>query len=436
MTLGSCLVEQEVWDNITEKENKQTTFDVATDGTFESLDDGHFKRAKNMLGVSHSLVVNEPATDDVVTRSRLVDLSHMCPILGREKKGGRCLSATLLYVRLSDSLVVTGSKRYAAYRFRSMATPPVLHGQEVGGDLQPTTTSYSDIYMQFDALCANGKNPTEQAFQSGSTISPDLCISDRSVVRDILGFFSNKRPYITNLLFPILGFLLLVFQLSFHSCSLSVASESSLLASPLIPAVGGSSMVSTNMHSSPLSKTEKSLSHGAPEALDGVSVQDTEEAKKGMAVAGKVNTTPSEEKAVDAATKAKLLADHEEREIQRLYANIINHQVRICFYDAEMSQLDATHMMYSQVGHKPSPGRIYNIMDDDFSPITEVFSYAHKLISETWPSKIKKVASPATNKLFNVEGSLSLRGEKRVVNEHMKKELGVRFLHPSYRSWL
>lgn len=30
-----------------------------------------------------------------------------------------------------------------------------------------------------------------------------------------------------------------------------------------------------------------------------------------------------------AATKAKLFADHEEREIQRLSANIINHQVYI-----------------------------------------------------------------------------------------------------------
>lgn len=32
---------------------------------------------------------------------------------------------------------------------------------------------------------------------------------------------------------------------------------------------------------------------------------------------------------VAAATKAKLFADHEEREIQRLSANIINHQVYI-----------------------------------------------------------------------------------------------------------
>nr|GEZ21015.1 hypothetical protein [Tanacetum cinerariifolium] len=48
----------------------------------------------------------------------------------------------------------------------------------------------------------------------------------------------------------------------------NVASESSL-ASPFIPAVGGSSIVSANMHSSPLGKMENSSSHGAPEALDG-----------------------------------------------------------------------------------------------------------------------------------------------------------------------
>ena len=33
-----------------------------------------------------------------------------------------------------------------------------------------------------------------------------------------------------------------------------------------------------------------------------------------------------------AAMKAKLFADHEEREIQRLSANIINHQVYFCLF--------------------------------------------------------------------------------------------------------
>ncbi|XP_051115513.1 uncharacterized protein LOC127240731 isoform X2 [Andrographis paniculata] len=59
---------------------------------------------------------------------------------------------------------------------------------------------------------------------------------------------------------------------------------------------------------------------------------------------------------------------------------------------------------------RPSPGKIYNIVDDDPAPRAEVFEYAKKL----------KTAM----------------GEKRVSNARMKKELGVNLLHPSYRSGL
>nr|XP_043636190.1 pre-mRNA-processing protein 40A isoform X3 [Erigeron canadensis] len=72
-----------------------------------------------------------------------------------------------------------------------------------------------------------------------------------------------------------------------------VAESSSLIHVAVTP------VVSANMHSSPMDKSDNSSLHGAPKTLDGVSVQDTEEAKKGMAVAGKVNTTPSEEKVAD-----------------------------------------------------------------------------------------------------------------------------------------
>ncbi|XP_076959980.1 pre-mRNA-processing protein 40A-like isoform X1 [Bidens hawaiensis] len=73
----------------------------------------------------------------------------------------------------------------------------------------------------------------------------------------------------------------------------NLGSESTSITVPLIPAAGASTA------SSPMGKVENSSSHGVPKASDGVSVQDTEEAKKGMAVAGKVNTTPVEEKTVD-----------------------------------------------------------------------------------------------------------------------------------------
>ncbi|KAJ0704159.1 putative NAD(P)-binding domain superfamily [Helianthus annuus] len=81
--------------------------------------------------------------------------------------------------------------------------------------------------------------------------------------------------------------------------------------------------------------------------------------------------------------------------------------------------------------HKPSPGRIYNIVDDDPAPRTEVFSYAHELINEKWPSRIKKIV---IDEQYTEKGSL--RGEKRVVNARMKKELGVRLIHPSFRTGL
>ncbi|KAK9061827.1 hypothetical protein SSX86_019010 [Deinandra increscens subsp. villosa] len=81
--------------------------------------------------------------------------------------------------------------------------------------------------------------------------------------------------------------------------------------------------------------------------------------------------------------------------------------------------------------HRPSPGRIYNIVDDDPAPRTQVFSYARKLINEKWPSQMRKAA---IDESFTEKGSL--KGDKRVVNARMKKELGVRLIHPSYRSGL
>ncbi|KAL4577370.1 hypothetical protein LXL04_013479 [Taraxacum kok-saghyz] len=79
---------------------------------------------------------------------------------------------------------------------------------------------------------------------------------------------------------------------------------------------------------------------------------------------------------------------------------------------------------------KPNPGRIYNIVDDDPAPRTQVFSYAHKLMNEKWGCEMKEEGILGRN----VEGSLV--GEKRVVNRRMKNELGVRLIYPSYRSGL
>uniref|UniRef100_A0A2N9IK42 NAD-dependent epimerase/dehydratase domain-containing protein n=2 Tax=rosids TaxID=71275 RepID=A0A2N9IK42_FAGSY len=80
--------------------------------------------------------------------------------------------------------------------------------------------------------------------------------------------------------------------------------------------------------------------------------------------------------------------------------------------------------------HAPSHGKVYNIVDDDPAPREEVFAYARDLVEKKWPGQIKQ----STNESESFIKKGSPRGEKRVSNARMKKELGVRLLHPSYES--
>lgn len=77
---------------------------------------------------------------------------------------------------------------------------------------------------------------------------------------------------------------------------------------------------------------------------------------------------------------------------------------------------------------------MYNIVDDDPAPREEVFTYARDLIEKKWPGYIKW--SPELEEALVTVKKEGLVGEKRVSNARMKKELGVRLLHPSYRSGL
>ncbi|KAI8549606.1 hypothetical protein RHMOL_Rhmol06G0038100 [Rhododendron molle] len=82
----------------------------------------------------------------------------------------------------------------------------------------------------------------------------------------------------------------------------------------------------------------------------------------------------------------------------------------------------------------PSSGRIYNLVDDDPAPRTEVLLYAWDLVNRKWSGHTKQSVPPCMPESFRTE-SIS-RGEKRVSNARMKKELGVKLLHPSYKSGL
>ncbi|XP_052119144.1 uncharacterized protein LOC107493115 isoform X3 [Arachis duranensis] len=79
------------------------------------------------------------------------------------------------------------------------------------------------------------------------------------------------------------------------------------------------------------------------------------------------------------------------------------------------------------------PREVYNIVDDDPAPREEVFEYARKMVLKKWPDlnlehlELEESSGAKTR---------NQRGEKRVSNTRMKKELGVQLLYPDYRSGL
>ncbi|KAL5072060.1 hypothetical protein RYX36_022947 [Vicia faba] len=124
--------------------------------------------------------------------------------------------------------------------------------------------------------------------------------------------------------------------------------------------------------------------------------------------------------AVDTLIKQKPLSEGQKRRKHRKYTSRI-HVDDIC--QALMATIDAPS----------SPRVIYNIVDDDPAPREEVFEYARKLLEKKWPGLNLQ---PLEQKEWSIVKSRNERGEKRVSNALMKKELGVQLLYPDYRSGL
>uniref|UniRef100_A0A0D9WDC1 NAD-dependent epimerase/dehydratase domain-containing protein n=1 Tax=Leersia perrieri TaxID=77586 RepID=A0A0D9WDC1_9ORYZ len=76
-----------------------------------------------------------------------------------------------------------------------------------------------------------------------------------------------------------------------------------------------------------------------------------------------------------------------------------------------------------------SARRIYNVVDDDPAPRAEVFAFARNLVERRHPSLLKDSAVSSTRDII-------VAAEKRVSNARLKEELGVRLLHPTYKSGL
>ncbi|MBW7836798.1 MAG: SDR family oxidoreductase [Sphingomonadales bacterium] len=79
----------------------------------------------------------------------------------------------------------------------------------------------------------------------------------------------------------------------------------------------------------------------------------------------------------------------------------------------------------------PNPGRIYNVCDDEAAPPEDVIDYAATLLGLPAPPTISADDPSLSDmaKSFYAEN-------KRVRNDRIKRELGVRLLYPTYREGL
>ncbi|KAL8118527.1 uncharacterized protein LOC141723811 [Apium graveolens] len=124
--------------------------------------------------------------------------------------------------------------------------------------------------------------------------------------------------------------------------------------------------------------------------------------------------------AIDTILKRKQLSD-----VQKLRS--------FSRYTSRVHISDICQALYASI-QKPSTGSIFNIVDDDPAPREEVFMYAQNLVEKKWPGQTRQVVTceRAESSLYKANA----RGDKRVLNARIKKELGVQLLYPSYRSGL
>lgn len=80
---------------------------------------------------------------------------------------------------------------------------------------------------------------------------------------------------------------------------------------------------------------------------------------------------------------------------------------------------------------RPDPGRIYNVCDDEAAPPQEVVAFAADLLGEAAPPEI-----PFEDADLSPMARSFYADNKRVRNDRIKQELGIRLAYPTYRQGL
>jgi nucleoside-diphosphate-sugar epimerase len=91
---------------------------------------------------------------------------------------------------------------------------------------------------------------------------------------------------------------------------------------------------------------------------------------------------------------------------------------------------DIAQVLEASIRH-PDPGAIYNVCDDDPAPPEDVIGHAAMLLGLPLPPAIAYGDAEMTQmaRSFYAES-------KRVRNDRMKRDLGIKLLHPDYRAGL
>jgi hypothetical protein len=79
----------------------------------------------------------------------------------------------------------------------------------------------------------------------------------------------------------------------------------------------------------------------------------------------------------------------------------------------------------------PSPGRVYNICDDEPAPPQDVVTYAAELLDIELPEP-----TPFDPTALSPMAASFYKDNKRVSNRRIKDELGIKLLYPNYRTGL
>jgi nucleoside-diphosphate-sugar epimerase len=88
---------------------------------------------------------------------------------------------------------------------------------------------------------------------------------------------------------------------------------------------------------------------------------------------------------------------------------------------------DLATVLQASMAH-PNPGAIYNVCDDEAAPPQDVIAHAAQLLGQTVPPDVPYDAadlSPMAASFY--------KDNKRVRNDRIKRELGVRLRYPNYR---